>query len=235
MLGAAAILQEDGRPDRDQERGAGRAGGEGRMEQGLVYVEYIEPPAGGAPGRVPARPDPGPAVLGLRPRRGPAAAQRRAHLAPGPRAGVPPRLALPPARPAAPGRLGRHLPRRGGRAPRPDGGARLAHRPRRLLPRPPPPLAASGGPYYAELFRPTGSGEAIRALYQERARGHPALRLNLLATRLGVLAPAPGGLAVWSLPDFGALSRIAEELDGVREPVRLVSAATYADTGREIL
>jgi hypothetical protein len=98
-----------------------------------------------------------------------------------------------------------------------------------------PPLAAGGGPYYAELFRPTGSGEAIRALYQERARGHPALRLHLLATRLGRLAPDPGGLAVWALPDFGALSTIVEELDGVREPVRLVGAATYAETGREIL
>ena len=85
-------------------------------------------------------------------------------------------------------------PGRPSATPRRWGASRASTAPAATAPSSPP--RGQRGPYYAELFRPTGSGEAIRALYQERARGHPALRLNLLATRLGVLAPAPGGLAV---------------------------------------
>jgi hypothetical protein len=97
------------------------------------------------------------------------------------------------------------------------------------------PVLARGGPYYAEFFRATGESAAVRAFYQRRARGHPRLTLNLLAHRLGRLAPAPGGLAVWTIPDFASLAEIAGELDAVREPIVLVDAGTYADTGREIL
>lgn len=98
-----------------------------------------------------------------------------------------------------------------------------------------PPIAARDGTYYAEQFRPTGSADAVRTFYEERARRHPRLRLNLVARRIGQLAPDPGGLAIWTLPDFAALAEIAEKLDGVREPVLLEGAGTYADTGREIL
>ena len=37
------------------------------------------------------------------------------------------------------------------------------------------------------------------------------------------------------LPEFAALEEIAGELDGVDEPIELVTAGTYADFGREIL
>jgi hypothetical protein len=97
------------------------------------------------------------------------------------------------------------------------------------------PVAGSGGPYYAEFFRPTGDPRAIRALYDQRAQRHAGLTLNLLARRIGRLAPDPGGLAVWTVPSLAAVAGLAEELDAAREPVELVDAGTYADTGQEIL
>ena len=48
-------------------------------------------------------------------------------------------------------------------------------------------------------------------------------------------APHPPGLAVWTLPSYGALETIARELENVAEPLRLVTAALYADLGRQIL
>lgn len=98
-----------------------------------------------------------------------------------------------------------------------------------------PVRARGSSPYYAEFFRDDGDPEAVRRLYDERARRNPRCRLTLLVRRIGRLAPDPGGLAVWTLPDFAALEGLARELDGLERPVALVAAATYADLGREIL
>ena len=97
------------------------------------------------------------------------------------------------------------------------------------------PVQARHGTYYGEFFRATADLDTIGAFYAERAQGHPQCVLNLLLHRIGKLAPEPGGLAVWTLPDFSALAEIAAELDGVQQPVELVNAGTYADLGREIL
>lgn len=100
------------------------------------------------------------------------------------------------------------------------------------------PVLARGGPYYAEFFQPRGDSTAISAQYQERAGRYSQLTLNLLAYRIGRLAPEPGGLAVWSAPSFAALEAIAQEGEALGRdsgPVRLISAGTYADTGQEIL
>jgi hypothetical protein len=102
------------------------------------------------------------------------------------------------------------------------------------------PLGGAGGSqpvrsYYVELFRATGDLEAVAGLYEERARRHARLSLHLLIHRIGRLGPEPGGLAVWTLPDFASLSEIAAELDGVSAPLELAAAGTYADVGEEIL
>jgi hypothetical protein len=97
------------------------------------------------------------------------------------------------------------------------------------------PKRARGGIYYAEFFEPAGSHDEIRALYDERAASHSALTLVLCLVRIGKLAPDPGGLAVWTLPSFAALAKIASDLDDTLEPVRLATAGVYNDIGREIL
>jgi hypothetical protein len=97
------------------------------------------------------------------------------------------------------------------------------------------PVPARGGTYYAEFFRARADRAAITNLYEARAQRHARLTLNLLAHRIGRLGPEPGGLALWTVPDFGSLAQIAGELDGVTHPIELVTAGTYADVGQEIL
>ena len=98
-----------------------------------------------------------------------------------------------------------------------------------------PPLKASGHCYYAEQFVPAGTNEEVRKFYEQRALRQPNLGLNMVAVRIGKLAPEPGGLAIWSLPNFAALGSIARELDGLVTPIRLTAAGVYADIGEEIL
>ncbi|MCY3787157.1 MAG: hypothetical protein OXH63_00055 [Gemmatimonadetes bacterium] len=97
------------------------------------------------------------------------------------------------------------------------------------------PVPARNGTYYAEFFAAHDTADAVRSFYQSRAKQHPEFTLNLLVQRIGKLAPEPGGLAVWTIPDFAALDSVATELDGVNAPIRLFAAGTYADFGREIL
>jgi hypothetical protein len=97
------------------------------------------------------------------------------------------------------------------------------------------PKRQRDGIYYAEFFEPAGSNDEIRALYEKRAASHPALTLALCGVRIGKLAPDPGGVAVWTLPSYGALAAIARDLDDMSEPVRLAAAGVYNDVGREIL
>jgi hypothetical protein len=97
------------------------------------------------------------------------------------------------------------------------------------------PVRARGQTYYVEYFRPGSDPDQTAQFFDERVRSHAGFTLNLLIERIGRLAPDPGGLAVWSIPNFAALRSIVAELDGVREPIEPVAAGTYADVGREIL
>jgi hypothetical protein len=98
-----------------------------------------------------------------------------------------------------------------------------------------PPTTAHGGCYYVEYFRLTGTLEGVRARYERRTAAAPELKLTLLAHRIGHLGPDPGGIAVWTIPNFAALPAVAHALEGVRDPLELVHAGTYHDTGQEIL
>ena len=98
-----------------------------------------------------------------------------------------------------------------------------------------PPKRQKGGIYYAEFFEAFGSNDEIRALYEARGAAHADLTLALCAVRIGKLAPEPGGLAIWTVPSYGALADIARDLDGMVEPVHLATAGVYNDVGTEIL
>ena len=97
------------------------------------------------------------------------------------------------------------------------------------------PIRAKMGIYYAEMFRPVKPGSEIRRLFEERAMTHKGFMLNILLRRLGRLAPEPGGLAIWTLPNFASLGEIVQDLEGMNEPVELVRAGVYVDVGKEVV
>jgi hypothetical protein len=99
------------------------------------------------------------------------------------------------------------------------------------------PVAGSLGRYYAEWFdlAPGARRDDVRGYYEERRLAHPALELNLLVDRIGLLGPDPRGLAIWGLPSWAHLEEIARDLDGVNDPVRPVTASLYSDFGQEQL
>jgi hypothetical protein len=97
------------------------------------------------------------------------------------------------------------------------------------------PIKARRGIYYVERFLPIRSSAAIRSFFEKRAAHHSDLTLNLLLRRLGRLAPDPGGLAVWILPKFASLAKIAQEVDDIKDPVELVEAGVYVDVGEEVV
>jgi hypothetical protein len=97
------------------------------------------------------------------------------------------------------------------------------------------PVRARNGFYYAEFFRSRSERAAVAGFFEERARTHPDFMLNLLIERIGRLGPEPGGLAVWTIPNFASIASVARELERLREPVELTAAGTYTDIGQEIL
>jgi hypothetical protein len=99
------------------------------------------------------------------------------------------------------------------------------------------PVAGTGGPYYAEFMdlAPGATHDDVRALFERRREEHGDLELNLLCDRIGALGPDPRAIAVWSAASYGAMDAVARSLDGVGEPVRLVTAAFYRDLGEETL
>jgi hypothetical protein len=99
------------------------------------------------------------------------------------------------------------------------------------------PVVGSKGKYYAEWFdvAPGADHDAVRTFYEQRRGSHGDKELNLLVDRIGALGPDPRGLAVWGIDTWGAVESIARELDGLDDPVRLVTASFYADFGEEQL
>jgi hypothetical protein len=97
------------------------------------------------------------------------------------------------------------------------------------------PVHVREGLYYAEYFRSRSDQASVARFFAKRAEGHPELQLVLLVDRIGRLGPDPGGLAVWALSDFAALSAVTRDLDGVDEPIAISAAGLYTDIGREIL
>ncbi|MCI0624128.1 MAG: hypothetical protein L0387_21170 [Acidobacteria bacterium] len=71
------------------------------------------------------------------------------------------------------------------------------------------PARVRNANYYAEFFRATGKIADVQKFYQKRAEHYTDFTLILLVHRIGRLGPDPGGLAVWTLPNFASLEKIA--------------------------
>lgn len=87
----------------------------------------------------------------------------------------------------------------------------------------------SGGVRY--VFGHPG-GEVLELMDAVASRG---IEFVLTGHESGLLAPDPGGLALWTVPGYAALLDLAREQKVVNQPVELVGAGLYADIGREVL
>jgi hypothetical protein len=99
------------------------------------------------------------------------------------------------------------------------------------------PVPAQGGRYYAEFFdiAEGRSREEVGAFFLARQAAHGDITLHLAVDRIGGLGPDPRGFAIWGIPGYHSLERIAEELADTDDPIRMIRAGLYADIGEEII
>jgi hypothetical protein len=92
------------------------------------------------------------------------------------------------------------------------------------------------GLYYVEFFAtgPDRHQADSAAYFAARQRQHPDARLAMVMERIGLLAPEPGGMAVWEVDSYTALETLAREVDATVE-IRLATAGVYRDFAEEIL
>ncbi|MDH4104258.1 MAG: hypothetical protein OEV29_12900 [Thermoleophilia bacterium] len=99
------------------------------------------------------------------------------------------------------------------------------------------PVPAERGRYYIEYFDVASDAgrDDVTAFFVSRRDVNQDLTLHLVADRIGMLGPHPRGLAIWGIPGYDVLERIATGLDGVSDPIQLVRSGLYADIGEEIV
>ena len=90
------------------------------------------------------------------------------------------------------------------------------------------------GLHYVEFF---DAGEemaddAVREHFAGRAKAHGGGALKVLLRRVGLLAPYPGDIAIWTFPDYVAMEPIARERHG-GHPLRPRAAGLYRNVGFE--
>jgi hypothetical protein len=99
-----------------------------------------------------------------------------------------------------------------------------------------PACRLSGGLYYVEFFSTTASvSQADLADHFSRRQAlHPAGDLAMVLRRIGLLAPDPGGMAIWSVKNYVAIEAIARDVGGTPD-IRPAMAGVYRDFAAEIL
>ena len=72
------------------------------------------------------------------------------------------------------------------------------------------------GLHYVEFFRADDgiSDDDVRGHFVGRAEAYGDNALKVVLRRVGLLAPDPGGIAIWSFPDYVAVESIARERHG---------------------
>lgn len=96
--------------------------------------------------------------------------------------------------------------------------------------------AIGNGLQYIEYFVPDNAipSQQVTGFFSQREQQVKDGTLHLVLQRIGLLGPDPGGMAIWSFPDFACLETIARQ-HLTDAPVSITSAGTYRRWGREIL
>jgi hypothetical protein len=90
------------------------------------------------------------------------------------------------------------------------------------------------GLHYIEYFNPDPSPESLKEAFSARADTFKDGELKLLLRRIGVFGPDPGGMAIWTFPDYKSLEGIVRDTDGQRE-LGIENSGAYRNWGKEIL
>lgn len=90
------------------------------------------------------------------------------------------------------------------------------------------------GLHFIEFFEAVDdiSDDDLREHFAERERAYGDGTLKVLLRRIGLLAPDPGHIAIWSFPDYVAVEPIARECYG-DHPLRPCAASLYRNIGFE--
>ena len=90
--------------------------------------------------------------------------------------------------------------------------------------------ALESGLHYVEFFAADEEyeNERIRAHFESRAANYPDGRLDFVLRRVGLLAPDPGCLAVWTFPGYAEVEPLARERHA-GSPLRPTAAGLYYD------
>jgi hypothetical protein len=97
-----------------------------------------------------------------------------------------------------------------------------------------PARRLTGGPYYVEFFASGAGRNELAACFAARQKQHPEGRLAMVMKRIGLLAPDPGGMAVWEVDSYVALEALARDVRGSAE-IQPFMAGVYRDFADEIL
>lgn len=101
-----------------------------------------------------------------------------------------------------------------------------------------PPIAGGDRErFYAEYFEIAAAAkrEQVVESYRRRAVDHPELTLHLLVDSIGLLAPPPRALAVWSGETWAGLEALARSAPTGDGAINVAEVALYSSFGRETL
>jgi hypothetical protein len=93
-----------------------------------------------------------------------------------------------------------------------------------------------GGLYHVEFFSsaPTADEGHLKGYFVDRQKRHADADLSMILRRIGLLAPDPGGMAIWSVDNYLAVEAIARDVGGSADVLPSM-AGVYRDFAEEIL
>lgn len=96
--------------------------------------------------------------------------------------------------------------------------------------------AIGDGLQYIEYFVPDKalSSQKVAGFFSQREQQITQGTLNLVLQRIGLLGPDPGGMAIWTFPDFASLETIARQRLS-DAPLSITAVGTYRRWGEETL
>ena len=97
-----------------------------------------------------------------------------------------------------------------------------------------PPIET--GLQYVEYFKPDEqfNYQHLKEVLLDRAKLHKKGILNLALQRIGFLAPDPGGIIIWTFPNYATLEPIIRDHEW-QQRLRIIGSGVYRSWGAEIL